>query len=143
MNKKGTIQLQQDVSGNIYKNLKALEYVGNNSWKCKCLLCGNYVNVPLYRLKNYKKTNCGCVKKNKKKVKENCELLPEFVYEQLRLEGNTIINEIRYKRLGEEAILNNLKEHGLNCRIDVIKERKSDEENFKYIYDTNVIITVI
>jgi hypothetical protein len=48
-------------------------------------------------------------------------ILKPYVYRNLREYGNTIISSKVYKRYGEEAILTDLKKHGLECQIFITK----------------------
>lgn len=47
-----------DLTGQIFGEWTAVEYVGNSYWRCICS-CGNVKNVHAYTLKNGKSTNCG------------------------------------------------------------------------------------
>ena len=52
-------------------------------------------------------------------------ILKPYVYKNLREYGNTIISSKVYKRYGEEAILTDLKKHGLECQMFITKQGAS------------------
>lgn len=46
------------------------------------------------------------------------KLLNDYVYRSLSDFGNTFVMQKTYKAIGEEAILEDLKENGFNCKIE-------------------------
>lgn len=74
--------------------------------------------------------------------------MDDWVYRNLRKFGNCAIAHSYYKKLGEENIINDLKDHGLSCRIDVHKTTYTSDspyvlEQFKKQKKTYVIIEVV
>lgn len=50
-----------DITGKVYGDLKAIEYLGKGTWKCQCK-CGNTVKLGRYSLENGLTKSCGCRK---------------------------------------------------------------------------------
>lgn len=74
------------------------------------------------------------------------QIVPDFVYQCLDAFGNTVISTTRYKKFGEEKILNELKKHGYICDI-VINDYSSygrwdecREDNRKKYEVTHVVV---
>lgn len=57
-------QRLKDITGNKFGLLTAIEYSGNEKWKCKCE-CGNIVYVTGTKLRRGDRTHCGCKKKTR------------------------------------------------------------------------------
>lgn len=55
--------------------------------------------------------------------------LPEYIYQNLMVYGNTVIGEKYIERYGKEAILQRLNEFGFDC---VIVENKWIYEDFRH-----------
>ena len=50
-------------------------------------------------------------------------IIPPFVYDALDHYGNTVISMTRYKKFGEEKILNALKKKGYICSLVILENR--------------------
>lgn len=60
-------------------------------------------------------------------------ILKPYVYRNLREYGNTIISSKVYKRYGEEAILTDLKRHGLECQMFITKHGGSSNKIIEHV----------
>ena len=72
-----------DLKGKIFHDVEVIEYLGNSSWKCKCLKCGKIFNRKSSSLKKY-----GCKCKFINTINENYfdEILYIFDEDNLFLE---------------------------------------------------------
>ena len=74
-------------------------------------------------------------------------MLDQYVYNNLRKYGNTIIGESAYKRFGKNKILKDLEKHGFNCNIRIVGERYAQCPSSNYdvnnLIDRTIIIEVI
>ena len=46
-------------------------------------------------------------------------MIPEYVYKNLRLYGNSLIPNSTYEKYGERLILNELRKNGYDCELSV------------------------
>lgn len=53
-------------------------------------------------------------------------MLEPYIYFNLKIYGNTVINRKTYRTLGEKTILKDLAEHGFDCYITIEKYFKMD-----------------
>lgn len=56
----------KDLTGQEINYLKVIKRIGTNKrrrpvWRCKCLLCGKYINVPTNYLISGNTKSCGCL----------------------------------------------------------------------------------
>lgn len=72
----------KDLTGQQFGEWKALNYLGNYTWKCQCS-CGNIKNVTSYELTHGKSTNCGHKRKEDLTGRRFSRLVP------IRYLGNT------------------------------------------------------
>ena len=68
-------------------------------------------------------------------------MLESYIYRNLERYGNCLISNELYEKLGEKKILNDLKNHGLNCIINVVKI--IEKNKMKFISGKSIIIEVI
>lgn len=70
--------------------------------------------------------------------------MKRYVYRNLSKYGNCYISEDTYKKLGGKKILHDLKMHGYNCNIKVIKSSCYKYEHFEPVNDNekDIIIEV-
>lgn len=59
----------------------------------------------------------------KRKLENKYRKLQRYVYDNLKRYGNTIVSQITYNTLGEDGILNDLKENGIdNVKITITSD---------------------
>ena len=67
-------------------------------------------------------------------------MLESYIYKNLQRYGNCLISENLMKRIGKNKILKDLKEHGLDCTIEVRKV--ADRKKYMTHIEEFVIIEV-
>lgn len=71
------------------------------------------------------------------------KILNDYVYESLKIYGNTFITPKVYQAWGKDMILNDLKENGFNCSITEQNCAKAVDIYFKRKRDVIYILTVV
>lgn len=67
-------------------------------------------------------------------------MLEPYIYRNLDRYGNCLISNSLYKRLGKTKILEDLKQHGFNCEIKVVKI--FEKNKVKFVSEESVIVEV-
>lgn len=67
-------------------------------------------------------------------------MLEPYIYRNLDRYGNCLISNSLYKRLGKTKILEDLKQHGFNCDIKVVKILEKNK--IKFVSEESVIVEV-
>lgn len=67
-------------------------------------------------------------------------MLESYIYRNLDRYGNCLISNSLYKRLGKAKILEDLKLHGFDCEIKVVKILEKNK--IKFVSEESVIVEV-
>lgn len=67
-------------------------------------------------------------------------MLENYIYRNLDRYGNCLISNSLYKRLGKAKILEDLKLHGFDCEIKVVKILEKNK--IKFVSEESVIVEV-
>lgn len=103
-----------DLTGKKFGKLTAIQYVGRGKWLCQCD-CGNTVEKRSSKLRNFKNQTCNS---HKSRSTPESKLKP-YVFESLTYFGNTVISDQTFERYGEDALLEELRQHGFDCTIRI------------------------
>lgn len=101
------------LDGRRFGHLYVRKYAGHSKWICDCD-CGKTCEILTGRLIGGHVKSCGC-----KGRSEQTGMLKDYVFDCLDRFGNTVISKKTYDTYGEKAILDELLQHGFNCKIRI------------------------